>query len=410
MEFVASLRLGDKLLPTRNPDIAWFWIFLPAMVGYLALLMASLNGKPFIGSIVSYDSEFDKFAASTYPIEVIATGMKWAEGPLWIDIDDSMPYLLYSDTVQNRIYKWEQGKGFFTVGKTMYLPKSGCREEDDEGNSTLSEKYCESLAEPGSSGLASVYTPTLDKASQSSQLDMLVCQHGMRSIALQRDNGTRSIVVSHFKDQKLNAPADMAWSPEGHLYFTDPDFGLRGRDGEVPEGSLEQPVSGLYMVHANDIAKAVMHGEPAKNVFLIDGKLSHPKGLAFSPGFSRLYVGNADQDNAYWKVYDVNSNGLAHKGRLFYNATAVGVPEGAKGKPGGIKTDIMGNVYATGPGGVFIFSPEAKLLGKFSLDREVTGLAFGTDGRLYMTAEDALLRKWLKTKPAKKPSEAISSK
>ena len=272
------------------------------MIGYLALLMASLNGKPFIGSIESYDSEFDNIVASKYPIEVIATGMKWTEGPLWIDMDDSMPYLLYSDTVQNRIYKWEQGKGFFTVGKTMYVPKSGCREESD-GNSTVTEKYCESLAEPGSSGLTSVYTPTLDKGSKSSQsakLDMLVCQHGMRSIALQRDNGTRSIVVSHFKDRKLNAPADMAWSPEGHLYFTDPGFGLRSKeDGTVLEGAIEQPVNGLYMVHANDIAKAVMYGEPAKNVFLIDGKMSHPKGLAFSPGYSRLYVGNADPNDAY---------------------------------------------------------------------------------------------------------------
>ena len=212
MEFVNELRLGDKLLPHRNPDIAWFWIFLPAMICYLTLLMQSLNGKPFIGSIESYDSEFDKFAASVYPIEVIATGMKWAEGPLWIDNDDSMPYLLYSDTAQNRIYKWEEGKGFFTVGKTMYLPKSGCREESDDNNSSVSMNYCDSLVEPGSSGLARVYAPTLETG-VSAPLDMLVCQHGMRSIALQRDNGTRSIVVSHFKDKRLNSPSDMAWSP-----------------------------------------------------------------------------------------------------------------------------------------------------------------------------------------------------
>ena len=105
-------------------------------------------------------------------------------------------------------------------------------------------------------------------------------------------------------------------------------------------------------------------------------------------------------------MFDVNSNGLAHKGRLFHNATAT-ESEKEEGKPGGIKTDILGNVYATGPGGVLVLSPEAKLLGKFALDREVTGLAFGTDGRLYMTAGDAVLRKWLKTKPAKKPAEVI---
>ena len=195
------------------------------------------------------------------------------------------------------------------------------------------------------------------------------------------------------------------------MYFTDPDFGLerKGQEGDL----AEQPVSGLYMVHANDIAKAVRYGEPAKNVFLIDGKMSHPKGLAFSPGYSRLYVSNADPSNSYWKVFDVNSNGLAHKGRLFYNATTVGAGASStemKGKPGGIKVDRSGNIYAAGPGGVFVFDPEAKLLGKFKLDREVTGVEFGTDGRMYMTAEDALLRKWLKSKPAPKPAEAVKVK
>jgi gluconolactonase len=143
-------------------------------------------------------------------------------------------------------------------------------------------------------------------------------------------------------------------------------------------------------------------------VFLIDGKMSHPKGLAFSPGYSRLYVSNADHNNAYWKVFDVNSAGLAHKGRVFYNATAEGrVGRSAKGKPGGIKTDIVGNIYTTGPGGVFIFDAQAKILGKFNLDREATGVAFGTDGRLYITAEDALLRKWMKAHPSKPPSSAM---
>jgi gluconolactonase len=464
MEFIQSLNLGEKVLPHRNPSIAWFWVFMPALLGYLALLMASLNGKPFIGSVEVYDSDFAKLAEAQYPIEVIATGMKWAEGPLWIDNDDSMPYLLYSDTQQNNIYKWEEGKGFFTVGKTMYIPKSGCRADGDdaategeekendkeeekgeregegEGEArsdsedgtaaaaaaaapvSVTEDHCNSLSEPGSSGLARVYAPTLDASSSiaPNPLDMLVCQHGMRSIALQRDNGTRTVVVSHFKGKRLNAPADLAWSPEGHLYFTDPTFGLmKGSNSNrnsnsnsnsnerEQEQEQEQPVSGLYMVHSKDIVKAITTGVPATNVFLIDGKMSAPKGLAFSPTYSKLYVSNADAGNAYWKVFDVNSNGLAHKGRVFYNATAAGVPAGSRGKPGGLKVDRWGNIYGAGPGGVFVLSPEGKLLSKFKVDREITGIAFGTDGRLYMTAEDALLRKWLRTQPAKPPSSAL---
>jgi gluconolactonase len=443
MEFIQSLNLGEKVLPHRNPSIAWFWVFMPALLGYLALLMASLNGKPFIGSVEVYDSDFAKLAEAQYPIEVIATGMKWAEGPLWIDNDDSMPYLLYSDTQQNNIYKWEEGKGFFTVGKTLYIPKSGCRADGDDAATEGGEKengkgegkgegeessgsedgtaaapvpvtddHCNSLSEPGSSGLARVYAPTLDASSSiaPNPLDMLVCQHGMRSIALQRDNGTRTVVVSHFKGKKLNAPADLAWSPEGHLYFTDPTFGLvKGSNSHNNERvqEQEQPVSGLYMVHSKDIVKAITTGVPATNVFLIDGKMSAPKGLAFSPTYSKLYVSNADAGNAYWKVFDVNSNGLAHKGRVFYNATAAGVPDGSRGKPGGLKVDRWGNIYGAGPGGVFVLGPEGKLLSKFKVDREITGIAFGTDGRLYMTAEDALLRKWLRTQPAKPPSSAL---
>ena len=446
MDFFASLTLGEKVFPHRNPGVAWFWIFLPALLAYLSLLMQSLNGKPFIGSIEVYDGDFEKIVALKYPIEVIATGMKRGDGPMWVDNDDSLPYLLYSDTVQNSIFKWEEGKGFFTVGKTLYLPKSGCRAKeskldgeicsdgDGESNHTLSEailaseKYCGSLREPGSSGLARVYAPTLE-AGESAPLDMLVCQHGMRSIVLQRDNGTRTVIVSHYKGKRLNSPADMAWSPEGHLYFTDPTFGLaaastsdirtseRGNSNTTQElrktqehsRDQEQPVRGVYMVHSNDIAKAIRTGEPAKNVFLIDGKMSQPKGLAFSPGYSRLYVSNADRMNAYWKVFDVNSAGLAHKGRVFYNATAAeeGIATSVRGKPGGIKTDIMGNVYATGPGGLFVLDAQAKMLAKFNLDREATGVAFGTDGRLYITTEDALLRKWMKTRPPNPPSSAM---
>lgn len=433
MEFVVSLELGEKVLPHRNPGITWFWIFFPSLLCYLSLLMQSLNGKPFIGSIEVYDSEFEKYMASQYPIEVIATGMKWAEGPLWVPGDDSTPYLLYSDSVENNILKWEDGKGFFTVGKTLYLPNSGCRTDNvrsvfsdndhpseiEADSSNPSMDYCKTLKEPGSSGLSRVYSPTL-QVGESTALDMLVCQYGTRSIVLQRDNGTRTIVVSHFKGKRLNSPADMAWSPEGHLYFTDPVFGLaksqpqenssvelRNDNNEKWNPRQEQPVSGLYMVHSNDIVKAIRTGEAAKNVFLIDGKMSHPKGLAFSPGYSRLYVSNADSNNAYWKVFEVNSAGLAHKGRIFYNVTANGKSGTDGGKPGGMKTDIMGNIYATGPGGVIIFSEQAKMLGKLKLDREATGVAFGTDGRLYITAEDALLRKWMKTQPSKPPSSAV---
>jgi gluconolactonase len=368
------------------------------MIAYITLLMLILNGKPVIGSIEVFNAGFQKTAMVDYPTEVIATGSDWAEGPLWVDNDDSMPFLLYSDTVQNKIFRWEEGKGFFTVGKTLYLAKSGCKTD---------MAYCDSMHEPGSNALIRVFPPAPDN-----NLDLVMAQHGERAISLQRDNGTRTIIASHFKGKRLNSPNDMAWSPEGHLYFTDTIYGLRRKDqkdGEIDE-SLKELDSGLYMIHRNDIVRAMEKGIPADNIYLIDGKMNRPNGIAFSPGFSKLYVSNSDPKNAYWKVFDVSMNGLAHKGRMFYNATEMFAENGMGGKesfgnPDGIKTDITGNIYTAGPGGVLVFSSDGELLARLRTDRPVSNLAFDTEGKLYITAKDLILRKKIGTKPPKPLTE-----
>ena len=410
-EFVAELKLGDKLLPWRNSNITWVWIFCPAIFGYVGLLMQILNNKPTLGSIeVISQPLFGKLALPTYPIEVIATGGEWTEGPLWVDNDDSMPYLLYSDTKQNRINRWEEGRGFFTVGKTLYLPKSGCKHDN------MSE-HCDGMYEPGSNGLTKLFPEP-----EENTLDMIMCQHGERAITMQRDNGTRTIIASHYKGKKFNSPNDLVFSPEGHLYFTDPTYGLfrkgeahnieaKEADARVFDASMqEQPHAGLYMIHRSEVSKAIETGQPARNVFLIDSKMSHPNGLAFSPGYSKLYVSNSDPFNAYWKVFDVNTNGLAHKGMVFFNATetlqlagGVNAAPFAPFAPDGLKVDISGNIFAAGPGGVLIFSPEAQLIGRLHTDRPVSNVAFGDAGYLYMTATDLVLRKRFHTKPAKTP-------
>ncbi len=400
-EFLDELKLGDKLLPTRNASISWVWVFFPACIGYLIILSQILNTKPTLGSIeIVSESNFGKLARINYPIEVLSTGGAWTEGPLWVDDDSSMQYLLYSDVIQNKIYKWEEGRGFFTIGKTLYLTKSGCKQDDMSA-------YCDTLYMPGTNGLTRMF-PTSDDGS----LEMIMCQHGERAITLQRDNGTRTEIATHYKGKRFNSPNDLIWSPEGHLYFTDPAYGLYRKGGPTHEDSTgasgrylddklqEQSISGLYMIHRNEIVKAIELGKPAENVFLIDSKVSHPNGLAFSPGFSKLYISNSDPNNAYWKVYDVNSNGLAHKGKVFYNATAqLGAYD--YGNPDGLKVDISGNIYASGPNGVLILSPEGQLIGRLHTDRPVSNVAWGDRGYLYMTAEDLVLRKRFNTKPPK---------
>jgi gluconolactonase len=379
--FVRSLNLEEKLSPRKNSEIIWFYIFLPSLVAYLFFLSQYLNAKPFIGSIDILDPSFSNIIDPSSKIEIITRNLTWAEGPLWIN-DDSAPHLLFSDSVHNRIYKWEEGKGMFTIGKTIYVEKSGCR---------LNQTHCDFVYEPGSNGLL---------RRDDTSLDIIACLHGDRSIGLLRDNGTRSLIATHYKGQKLNSPNDLVWSPEGHLYFTDPPYGLMDANGVIHNKELEH--SGVYMIKADYLQLSMEMGEPTAYVRLLENKLPHPNGLAFSPDFSKLYINNSDKEKPFIFVYDVQDDGSIHKGRIFFDATELMKEESDDnlGVLDGLKVDIHGNVISSGPGGVLIISQEGKLLGRLLTgDYRVTNVAFGTDNRLYLTARDIVARIKIKTKP-----------
>lgn len=177
-----SPELAKKLSPFSNHDIVWFYIFLPTVIVYFYRLHSYVNVKPTIGYIESLDASFHKLYYPQHSMEVIAHGMQWSEGPLWIETD-SMGYLVYSDTVQNRIYKWEEGKGFFTVGKTLFMRNTGCY-----SNSS----YCDEMNEPGSNALLRIPPSPLDPT----VLDLIACQHGERVIGVLKANGTRFVSSS----------------------------------------------------------------------------------------------------------------------------------------------------------------------------------------------------------------------
>lgn len=402
MDFIHSLNLEEKLSPRRNADIIWFYIFLPSVIAYFVVLTGFINAKPTIGSIETIDPAFISLIYPGKEMEVIATDLGWAEGPLWVQDDAaSLSYLMFSDTITNRIYKWEEGKGMFTVGKTIYVENSGCKYD---------QEYCDKMYEPGSNALWKRDTTSLD---------LLVCQHGERAVALLRDNGTRSAIATHFNGSKLNSPNDLVVSPEGHMYFTDPPYGLYNKNRSLTGKEVKH--NGLYMIRSEYIHIATESGQPTDQVWLMDGTLNRPNGLAFSPDFSKLYVSNSDVINPIWKVYDVSDTGILKNGRIFYDASHIYQEECVHsidsdtsnsytstskkplcetyGAPDGMKVDINGNLFATGPGGVLVLSPEGRLLGRFHLDRPVSNLAFGADGRLYMTAKDIVIRVWIKTKP-----------
>lgn len=430
-----------RLNPSKNGEVAWVWIFLPALFCYLSILQQFINSKPSTGSIEVFDASFEKILyPSARKMEIISSGHIWTEGPAWMeDADNSINYLLYSDTRQNRIFRWEEGKGLFTVGRTLYMDKSGCKNDPE---------YCEKMFEPGSNGIlrlagsrsavASSLGESAGKMSSSSvaaaSLDLLVCQHGERAISFIRDNGTRTFIATHYKDRRFNSPNDLVWSPEGHLYFTDPPYGLFNLDKEIVNQELA--FSGVYMIKAADVNEAIRTGVPTKNIKLLDKRLSRPNGIAFSPDFSKLYVSNSDPTNAFWKVYTMGDDGSVTAASTFFNATDMlvdlqqkqeqrikqrqqheakdkknSVSDGIKDKdmdhmevygvPDGMKVDINGNLIASGPGGVLVISPTGKLIGRFRLDRPVSNVQFGGDGRLYFTASDQIIRVWINTKPVR---------
>lgn len=155
------------------------------------------------------------------------------------------------------------------------------------------------------------------------------------------------------------------------------------------------------MIHNKHVRESILSGAPTASVTLLTSSMSMPNGLAFSPDYGKLYVSNSDSSNPYWNVYDVDDNGLLTNETLFYNASIIAAGDGNHaGLPDGLKVDINGNVYASGPGGVIIFSPEGKILGKLTINQPVSNVAFGKDGKLYLTAKDIVTRVRIKTKPA----------
>jgi gluconolactonase len=280
--------------------------------------------------------------------------------------------------------------------------RSGCR---------ANRTYCNEMSEPGSNGILRMNAALMPIANAKS-IDLLVCQQGERAISLLRENGTRSFVATHYNGKRFNSPNDLIWSPEGHLLFSDPDYGLITKvprylheNDTEPATDREIPFNGVYMIRKEDLADAVETGQPVPKVYLLNGEMSKPNGLAFSPDFGKLYVSNSDPKHPVYMVFDVSPDtGALSNGRIFYDATALRTPAGdgvGNGLPDGMKVDMHGNVFAAGPGGVLVISPEGVLIGRFRIDRPVSNVAFGGDGRLYATASDVITRIWIKTKPVR---------
>ena len=304
-----------------------------------------------IGSVMKFDAALDNILDTNAKAEIIAEGFEWSEGPLWIEAQQA---LIFSDVPMNTIYKWTEAKG-----KEIYLKPSGYTGSEP----SLSK-------EPGSNGL------TFDKNGS-----LVLCQHGDRRMArmdapLDKPEAKFVTLADKYIGKRFSSPNDAVFNSAGELFFTDPPYGLQTQDDSDPKKEIT--FNGVYKVKAN--------GE----VILLVDSITRPNGIAFLPGEKKLIVACSDPAKPNWYIFDVNGDSLTN-GKIFYSAADR--DRSWKGLPDGFKVDKNGNVFATGPGGVYIFNSDGKKLGIIRLDNSTSNCALSPDEKtLYITNDMYVLR------------------
>src|SRR5438874_7982190 len=298
--------------------------------------------------IIRKDPSLDEIVPLGAKIEKLAGGFLFTEGPIWVPrSDESDGYLLFSDPNNNVIYRWTQD-GQLSIFRT----KSGYSGMD------IAE-----YGQPGSNGL------TLDRQGR-----LTINQHGNRRVVRLEKNGQLTVLADHYQGKRLNSPNDLVYKSDGSLYFTDPPFGLP-KFFEDPRKELSY--SGVF---------CLINGE----LKLVSKDLTGPNGLAFSPDEKYLYVDNWDEKRKVIMRYDVHPDGTLSDGQVFLDATN----EPGEDASDGMKIDAKGNLYLSGPGGLWIVSPEGKHIGTIVGPEHPHNLAWGGEDRktLYLAAQTGLYR------------------
>jgi gluconolactonase len=209
--------------------------------------------------------------------------------------------------------------------------------------------------------------------------NLLVCEHVTSSLVRERPDGTRETIASHYDGKELNSPNDVVTGSDGTIYFSDPSYGRMPVFGLEREQDLS--FRGVYRIPA---------GGGELELVVSEDEFEQPNGLCFSPDESLMYIN--DTPRGLIRVYDVAPRGALAGGRLFFEGIGSGVIE--EGVPDGMKCDEGGNIWVTGPGGVWVISPQAEHLGVVAVPEAVGNLAWG--GRdwktLYMPSSTSLYR------------------
>jgi gluconolactonase len=323
--------------PISDPPSNFIWIRSATLDFYRPA------ARPNVGEVIRLEPALDAIVPAGARVEKLAVGFQFTEGPLWMRDG----YLLFSDPNANAIYSW------IPDGQVaIYRTKSGYTGVD------IGE-----YGQPGSNGLA------LDREGR-----VTIAEHGNRRITRLERNGVLTVLADRYEGKRLNSPNDLVYKSDGALYFTDPPFGLP-KFHEDPRKEL--PYSGVFRYADGQLQ-------------LVSKELSGPNGLAFSPDEKYLYVTNWDAKKKVVMRYEVNPDGTLSTGLVFFDMG------GAPGEEAldGIKIDRRGHLYVSGPGGIWVLSPEGKHLGTISAPELPANFAWGDeDGKtLYMTARTGLYR------------------
>ena len=275
----------------------------------------------------------EKFSAlfpKSVKIERVASGFEFTEGPVWIAEDRC---LLFSDIPANKIFKLECDRKI-----------SISRYPSDNSN-----------------GLT-----------RDAQGRLIACEHGSRRVTRTELDGTITTLCDRFNHQKLNSPNDIIVKSDGAIYFTDPTYGIQ------PE-QQEQPCQGVYRIAPN-----------GEDITLVVDDFIAPNGLAFSPDERTLYIGDSSEQRCHIRAFDVRFDGAIANDRVFYDLTTPNVA----GVPDGMKVDRQGHLYATGPGGLWVFEPDGNYLGTIILPEQPANCAWGDDDwqSLYITAQTSVYK------------------